>query len=267
MENYKKIRSKMYSVQFDRWSHLINIKSPYTFMKSIYYMETASIFLYLTQGFIKSPNFITFLYAITGLVGSFLLLSYSNILFAIGAFMVFSKGTFDWADGPLARRLNKTSFLGHAIDTYGAHISDSAFRIAFIYYAIRPYSELNFLIPIFSFIILFVDLRVYADFQYLKLLTGISSTKDAKIRNNEFELNVRSENKNSKIKLWYFRYVSILDTRSRTIDSLLFLLILDCIYKYDFKSLFLCIAILIVLRSFIMHIAAIYFSFKTYNKN
>ena len=100
MEKYNKIRKTMYSVQLTRWAHLINIKSPYTLIKAIYYMETASLFLFITQKIIKSPNFITFLYALTGVIGSFLLLSSQETMFYIGIFMVFTKGTFDWADGP-----------------------------------------------------------------------------------------------------------------------------------------------------------------------
>ena len=158
MEKYKNIRKTMYSTQFARWSHLINIKAPYTLAKSIYYMETASLFLFLTQKIIKSPNFITLLYALSGVIGAFLLNSSQETLFYIGIFMVFTKGTFDWADGPLARRLNKTSFLGHALDTYGAHLNDAAFRVAFIYYTLGYFSEIMYLFPILAFILLIQEI-------------------------------------------------------------------------------------------------------------
>ena len=39
MEKYNKVRKTMYKTQLKRWSHFINIKSPYTLVKSIYYME------------------------------------------------------------------------------------------------------------------------------------------------------------------------------------------------------------------------------------
>ena len=73
MEHYKEIRRQIYSVQFKRWKHILNIKAPYSLMKGIYYIETASLFLFLTQKIIKSPNFLTFLYILTG-VGAFLII-------------------------------------------------------------------------------------------------------------------------------------------------------------------------------------------------
>ena len=46
MTQYKIIRNKIYSVQFERWKNLLNIKSPYSLFKAIYYIETASLFLF-----------------------------------------------------------------------------------------------------------------------------------------------------------------------------------------------------------------------------
>ena len=47
MEHYKEIRRQIYSVQFKRWKHILNIKAPYSLMKGIYYIETASFFFIL----------------------------------------------------------------------------------------------------------------------------------------------------------------------------------------------------------------------------
>ena len=114
--NFFSIRKDIYqhniTMQKSRGENLISIRYPYSTLKSIYYVETASIFLFITQKIIKSPNFITLIYILFGVVGSFLVaISPSKTLFYIGLFMVFTKGTFDWADGVLARKLNKTSFL------------------------------------------------------------------------------------------------------------------------------------------------------------
>jgi phosphatidylglycerophosphate synthase len=265
MQKYKKIRKKMYDIQLTRWAHLINIKSPYTLIKSVYYMETASLFLFITQKIIKSPNFITFLYALTGVIGAFLLHSSQEALFYVGIFMVFTKGTFDWADGPLARHLNKTSFLGHSLDTYGAHVNDSAFRVSFVYYTLSHFTELIFLFPILAFILLVTDFRLFSDFQYLKVATDTSKSQ---IRNNEFESDIRSENKqNSALKKWYFRYISFLDARSRSVDFLLLLLLIDFTCSYDLSTLLLSLSVLIVLRSVVMYIAGVYFTFKVYKEN
>ena len=83
MEKYKTLRDTMYEVQLKRWKHLINIKSPYTLIKSIYYIETASLFLFFTQNIIKSPNFITLLYIFVGIIGAFLLNSSQEFFFIL----------------------------------------------------------------------------------------------------------------------------------------------------------------------------------------
>jgi phosphatidylglycerophosphate synthase len=265
MEQYKKIRKTMYDVQLTRWAHLINASSPYTLIKAIYYMETASLFLFITQRVITSPNFITFLYALTGVAGAFLLNSSQEVLFYMGIFMVFTKGTFDWADGPLARRLNKTSFLGHALDTYGAHVSDAAFRVAFVYYALGYFPELMPLFPVLAFVLLVTDFRLFSDFQYLKIATD---TAKKQIRNNDFEHDIRSDNRqHSSLKKWYFRYTSFLDSRARSIDSLLFVLLVDFVLHYELSELLLILSIFIVLRAIIMYIAGVYFAFKVYDEN
>jgi len=264
MEKYKKIRKTMYGVQLTRWSHLINIKSPYTYMKAVYYMETASLFLFLTQKIIKSPNFITFLYALTGVIGAFLLHSSQEALFYIGIFMIFTKGTFDWADGSLARRLNKTSFLGHALDTYGAHVSDAAFRVAFIYYTLGYFPELMFLFPILAFTLLVTDFRLFSDFQYLNIATNITKKQ---ITNSAFEGGIRIKNiQNSNLKKWYSRYTSFLDARSRSIDSLLLILLIDFTFSYDLSILLLTLSVLIISRAIIMYVAGVYFAFNVYRE-
>ncbi|MBL7005113.1 MAG: CDP-alcohol phosphatidyltransferase family protein [Gammaproteobacteria bacterium] len=254
----------MYDDQLTRWAHLINIKSPYTLVKSVYYMETASLFLFLTQKIIKSPNFITFLYALTGVIGAFLLHSSQETLFYIGIFMVFTKGTFDWADGPLARRLNKTSFLGHALDTYGAFVSDSAFRIAFVYYTLRYYPELMSWFPIIAFVLLITKFNLFSGFMYYQKNTLHPSSKLNKIRKSENEDSFKRSHKKSE---WYYRYTAILDSRSRSIDSLLLILLIDTIFDYDLTILLLTLSALILIRAIVIYMAGVYFAMNVYNKD
>jgi len=261
MENYNKIRKMMYEEQFKRWSHLINIKSPYTLIKGVYYMETASFFLFFTQKFIKSPNFITLLYLLTGVIGAFLLNSSHNELCYIGIFMVFTKGTFDWSDGPLARRLNKTSFLGHAFDTYGALVNDYAFRVAFVYYTLGYYPDLIFLFPLIVFIFLITKFSLFADHLYYKI---IKEKPLKQIRNNKFDDIIKDPKQATGLAKWYVRYQSILDTRARSIDFLLLILIIDIMLDYDVSGFLLILSILLVLRAIIIHAASIYYAFQIY---
>lgn len=262
------IRADIYKHNLSEFGDsFINLRSPYTLIKSIYYIETASLFLFVTQKIIKSPNFITFLYALTGVMGSFLFLSDQEMVFYTGIFMVFTKATFDWADGPLARRLNKTSFLGHALDEYGAYVSDTAFRVSFIYYTLGYFSELMYLFPIIAYILLITRFGLFSDYIYYKNKTEGQSEKDKKVRNKDLEEELKDSENIKGITKWYYRYVSFLDARARSIDSLLLILLIDRVFDYNLSELLLILSMLLVLRAVVIYIASMYSSFKVYKVN
>ncbi len=264
MVRYKTIRDKIYSVQFERWKNLLNINSPYSLFKAIYYIETASLFLFLTQKIIKSPNLVTILYILCGLLGSSLIIiNPNNHLLFLGIFMVFTRGTFDWADGPLARRLNKTSFLGHALDEYGAHVCDASFRIAFIFYTLNYYQDYMFFFPIFSFFILITKFNLFSDSLYFKSLEEKKSSNKI-MRNNQFQNTIRQDN--SRILKIYNFYVSILDERARGIDFLLLILLSDLTFDFINPSILLILTLLIVLRALVKYAATSYLAYKTYKE-
>lgn len=261
MEKYSIIRKTMYEGQFKRWSHVINIKSPYTLIKSVYYMETASFFLFITQKFIKSPNFITALYFLTGVIGSILLNSSHKELFYIGIFMVFTKGTFDWSDGSLARRLNKTSFIGHSFDTYSALVNDSVFRVAFVYYTLGYYPDLMFLFPIVAFTLLITKFSLFSDSMYYKNLADkpMKNTRD-----NKFDKIIIDPKQASGLAKCYYRFQSILDPRARSIDFLLLILIIDETLYFDVSGMLLFLSVIIILRALVSFLASFYYSFQIY---
>ena len=263
MIKLKNIRRKIYNVQFKRFKNSLNIRSPYTFLKSIYYIETASLFLFITQKIIKSPNFVTILYILVGTFGAFLINHNDINIFYIGIFMVFTKGTFDWADGALARRLNKTSFLGHALDVYGAHFNDTAFRIAFCYYVIQNHTNYEFIFPILAFILSITKFNLFCDFQYFKdeqLKKKISYIKTFSKK--------KFNKKNSKFFIFkiYYDFISFLDARARSIDFLLLILFIDRCGYFDLSVFLVLILFLIVFRELIIYLAGIYKSYKEYEK-
>lgn len=263
MEQYKKIRKKIYSVQFERWKNILNINSPYSLIKAIYYIETASLFLFITQKIIKSPNFVTVLYILTGVVGAFLVIfSPHNCFFYLGLFMIFTKGTFDWADGALARRLNKTSFLGHALDVYGANICDAAFKIAFIFYTINYYPEYIILFPLFAFVLLITKFNTFSDLLYYKYIRDDHTINDKK--KNNFEEDLRQGKKMKKITKLYNIYTSFLDARARSTDFLILILLIDGISDVDITFLLLILSALIILRAIVEYVATTYLAFQNY---
>jgi len=68
----------------------------------------------------------------------------------------------------------------------------------------------------------------------------------------------------NKLKKWYFMYTSFLDSRSRSVDSLLLLLLVDFTFSYDLSILLLALSALIISRAIVMYIAGVYFAFKVY---
>jgi hypothetical protein len=264
MRNFMAIRDEIYHHNLSEDGDLINFKSPYTLIKAVYYIETASIFLFITQAFIRSPNFITMLYVIAGVVGAFLLNSEQSSLFNLGIFLVFTKGTFDWADGPLARHLNKTSFLGHSFDIYGAHVIDCAFRVTFVYYTLEYYPDLMFLFPVIAFILLITKFNLFSDFLYYKNNIDNTSDNGKKVRSNEFEEGLKDPKNIKGFTKLYYSYQSILDARARSIDFLLLILLIDNIYDYNISKLLLSLSVLIILRGIVMYAAGVYLAFKVY---
>jgi phosphatidylglycerophosphate synthase len=269
MVNFFSIRKDIYKHNLSQQGdNLINVKYPYSSIKGIYYMETASIFLFLTQKIIKSPNLITFFYILTGVVGAFFIgFSPPNFIFYLGLFMVFTKGTFDWADGALARRLNKTSFLGHALDVYGASTCDAAFRVAFVFYTINYYPKYMSLFPVIVFVLLIIKFHLFSDVLYFRNKTKNHLENNKIIRNNNFQKDLENSKKFKGIDKLYYRYVSFLDERARSIDFLILILLVDKIFVYDLSLLLLILSILIILREIVMHVAGIYLTFKTYKRS
>ena len=264
MVNFFSIRKDVYRHNLSQQSDsLINVKHPYSSIKSIYYMETAAIFLFLTQKIIKSPNLITFFYIFTGVVGAFLIsFSQSNFIFYLGLFLVFTKGTFDWADGALARRLNKTSFLGHALDEYGANICDAAFRITFVFYSMSYYPEYILLFPLFAFVLLITKFNMFSDLLYYKNFRNDHTLKD--IKKNNFEENLRQGKKMKKITKLYHIYISFLDARARGTDFLILILLIDRMSNIDTNFLLIVFSSLIILRGIVEYVATAYLASQNY---
>ena len=264
MRNFMAIRDEIYHHNLSEDGDLINFKSPYTLIKAVYYIETASIFLFITQAFIRSPNFITMLYVTAGVVGAFLLNSEQSTLFNLGVVLVFTKGTFDWADGPLARRLNKTSFIGHAFDEYGAYVSDAAFRLAFIYYTLGHFPELMYLFPIIAFMLLITKFSFFIDYLYFKNIVGNRLEDNDQSHNKEFEKAIKDPKEAPFLVKWYHRYVSFLDARARSIDFLLLILVIDRAFDDNLSEILVVLSLCLISRAIIMYAASIYSALKVY---
>ena len=111
-------------------------KSPYTYLKSMYAIETSAILVFLLQNTKVTPNSITWIFVSLGLLSGLFLASNNDTLIFIGLIILFTNSTFDWADGLLARIKNKTSNLGDLLDTWGGLVCVYSYLLGFGIYHI-----------------------------------------------------------------------------------------------------------------------------------
>ncbi len=212
-------------IEFNNW-----LKNPYTAFKSTFYIETSVLIVYFAQFTRITPNHLTFVYIIFGLVGGLFLASDNNFLIILSLFLFFIKGSFDWADGLLARIKNQTSNLGNLLDHWGAKVGYLSFLIGFGYYLYNKNNEETFLFLIILIILLkAIDLK---DYSYH--LTMYEFMKDKNRKNFLNKLNFSKNNFSKKgfnplvfLKNFFQNFV---DDRARSIDLIMLLILIDNFY-------------------------------------
>jgi phosphatidylglycerophosphate synthase len=219
---------------FTRWS-------PYSLLKAHYYVLCASLLLYWTQTFIRTPNFVTGLYILSGVFGAFLLNADNEWLVLFGVFLVFNKGIFDWWDGALARLLERSSSKGAIFDPYGARICDYAFRLAIIFYALADREDLISFYPAAVFFILVPNIRFYA-----------KATGHQTIGTEPPKAVLNLSDRERTVLTLYKNYLCFLDGRARSVDSLLLLILLDWFFtNLNMDLVFVLVAVLLVIRGIV----------------
>ena len=196
-------------------------RNPYSYLKARYYIFFASFIVFLLQNSSVHPNTITKLYISLGFIGAVLLAVPITELHFFALLIIFSKGILDWADGTLARMKGITSLTGHILDVYGARIHSLTFIISLGVYQYFYFDNNFFLATLFIY-----------PFCYGTLLTKFSNQY---ILDSVTSDNYRSHNVNSKpsisLKKQYSRiynfFTWFLDDRSRTIDFVLLLILLE----------------------------------------
>ena len=205
-------------------SHYIGdfLGSPYSYLKARYYMFFASLLVYFLQKSSVHPNTITKFYILFGFLGACLLAIPTHETLFLAIFIIFSKGVLDWADGHLARLKAMESLTGHILDVYGAQIYSITFVIGLGVYQYFYFDQNNFfLAALFIYPFCFGTLLTKFSNQYI--LESITS--------ENFEKHVNYSKPPKSIKdqhsgiLNFFTW--FLDDRSRTIDFVLLLILIE----------------------------------------
>ena len=125
---YQTIRKQQYDYHKD------HDRSPYTWFKACFYMESASILVYLLQYSKVKPDNISILYGILGIIGGIALGTGHPTLTLIAIAIFFFKGILDWSDGHLARLKKMTSPAGADLDRFCGTIGTAFFYMGLLFY-------------------------------------------------------------------------------------------------------------------------------------
>ena len=187
-----------------------------------------------------------------------MLSSNNDSLILLSVILLFSKGTLDWADGLLARIQKKTSNLGFLLDNWGALIGSYSYLLGLGFYTYNKNNEIIFIF--LGFLIIFIkaiDLRNYA---YHLAMYYVFKEKNKsflkKLNLDKHSSEKKSKNKSSIIFLKNF-IQNFLDERSRSIDLICLIILIDTFYYPS--DLIKYIYFFIILKNFIIFVAGIYY--------
>ncbi len=266
---YAEIREENYKYN---WSDYISDKfeldlnnwrsSPYTYLKAKYYAECSIFITYIFLHLGINANTTTFLYIAFGLLGSICIATDYLPLIFLGAFFIFNKGVFDWADGQVARFKNQQTLVGHLLDAYGARVNSIFFYCGLGLYSYNQNSDVVFL----YFVILYclfnsILISVYSSDLLLREITNneinVIKTK-TKSKAQEALSNLSKTNFGNLINRFKFLYY-IFDDRARNVDLILLIIFIEQLYLDIFITPY--IFILVSVKSFLIYIVDFYIFF------
>ena len=230
--SFSEIRKTHYIKQFKGEMKRSNIdlndwkSAPYSFFKSIFYIEGSAILLFLLQFTNISPNFVSLVYAALGLLGGIFISTNIPGLVLIGIIIFFIKSILDWADGALAEMKKKTSYLGFIIDSWGGVVGDISFLVGFGLYLYNQTQNIIFLYLII--IILFLRLLDIKKHAYIMSVDEILKKNKKKITSSK--ISSKNEYPSFLVNLKKF-FSNLFDARSRSVDFICLILLLNTFYK------------------------------------
>jgi len=257
------VKKIIFERQLKRFPHLKNFKeSPYSYLKSRYYMYCSVVLVYYLLKSRVTPNMLSIVYCLCGVIGG-ILLSIPNIQYnIIGVFIFFNKNIFDWSDGNLAHIKYEPSVTGHILDVYGATIGSICLTIGLGFFAFNQ-SGHEFLIYIIA-IIAFLHGEVYSSASKKIILQDFNKIVFQNKKDIHREKKINEKNSNTTINNNYPKLLSrlkfLLDERSRTVDFVLLLILIDIYYNYQLTFY---IFLIISIRIFFRFILSFFFGVKS----
>lgn len=234
MFTYSALRKKNYEYRINnRDYNFKNYKKyPYTHFKAKLYIELSTILIFIFQFTRITPNQISLIYALSGVVGGLLISSSIKTLIVIGLTIFVLKNTLDWTDGFYAKIKNQKSIIGHILDTWGSHIGQISLVISIGIYCYNYSGNDIYLIGII--IILFLNAVNFRFFAYHQLFYEILNNQLVfKINKNK---NIELKNNNKNKNFVYLFLKNFMDSRARTVDSVCLLIFIEIIFALSLFS-------------------------------
>lgn len=210
-----KVANSVYDVDLRNWK-----RNPYTFLKSIFYIEMSSLLVFVLLRTRIHPNTVTLAYALCGVVGGILLSIPTNLTVLLAIFIFFSKGILDWADGPLARFSKRTSVIGEVLDPWGALINSLGFQLGFGFYvAIHSGNIIYFYLIAIILALRAGNIRTFTYQHFAGELVDGSRESKAGLEAKTYENTSRSRQGTGKILSRLMNFIrDFLDDRARSVD-------------------------------------------------
>ena len=234
MIKYLDLRDESYlDRRADHQKNLFDIdswkKNPYSCFKSRIYIELSTIFAYFLQFTSITPNHVSIIYGLSGVLAGAFLITGINTLMIVGLIIFFLKGSLDWTDGLIARIKNQTSSVGHILDTWGSHIGNISLVTSIGIYCFNVTNNSIYLF--FTIFILFLKIIDFKFFAYHQLFYEVLNKKI------NLKSNISEENNASKKQSFFTLLIkNFMDDRSRTTDTVCFLIILEILYGISYFS-------------------------------
>ena len=232
--SYAQIRAKHYKERYEELPYLSNWrKCPYTYFKTIFYIELSSVALYFLFKTSFNPNMVSVTYGFLGIIAGVLLAIPNNVTVVTAAVMFFLKGVLDWADGPYARMTGRTSFTGAVLDDYSAFLQYISMLIGFGFYVANRSGNIMYyyMIPIIPFCyaanIINYSKIIITDREVLESEKRKLEKSEKNSDNDEKKFQNCETSKRSIVAMIYFFIMNLFDVRARGTDPICLLIILE----------------------------------------
>lgn len=257
----KNCRKYQYDYHAKRFPYLDDWKkSPYTWFKSRFYMETSAILVYFLLKTNIKPNAVTIIYGLAGVIGGVLLAIPHNYTITIAVSIFFTKGILDWSDGHLARATGQTSLTGAILDEFGALLNSLGLKIGLGFYVAQKtgIDGFYFLIPLIPF---FYAAHLVHFSRIFILDSCITTEKISKMIEEASpdlltdKAPVPIEKQTGRLQLIYNAINNFLDDRARSVDFICLLIVIEIYTEFSVTWL---IFLLLLVKQFLIFAGSFY---------